>query len=65
MTAENIYTIAKELSKEELLNLYNIIGNKLGKPVTKTKKRKNKNDFFSKQEADNYILKNVFNVKIK
>jgi len=59
MIAENIYTIAIHLPEKELEKLYLM----LGKKVNQTSKKKVKQSPITKEEAIQYLLKNVFSKK--
>jgi hypothetical protein len=64
MVAADVYTIAKALSKEELINLSDM----LRKEVNKTKINTIKSDElpdFTKEDALRFLLKNVINKTIK
>lgn len=64
LTADAVYTIAKALSKEELITLYDLLSQdvkteKITSPVKKVKKKYTKEDF------RNMILVNVFKVTLE
>jgi hypothetical protein len=60
MTAENIYTIAIHLPEKELEKLYTMLGKKINKSPSF---KKSKKQSITKQEAIDYLLKNVFSKK--
>ena len=64
LTADAVYTIAKALSKEELITLYDLLSQdvkreKITSPVKKVKKK------YTDIELRNMLLEKVFNVKLK
>lgn len=58
LVAKDIYNIAKALSKEEFLKLYNIIKSDINKTELNLKNNK-KLPNFSKSDSLRYILNNV------
>jgi hypothetical protein len=60
MIAENIYSIAIHLPEKELEKLYIMLGKKVKQT---TKKRKVKQSPLTREEAVQYLLKNVFSKK--
>lgn len=60
MIAENIYTIAMHLPKKELEKLYIMLGKKVNQTA---KERKVKQSPITRDEAIQYLLKNVFSKK--
>lgn len=57
MIAENIYSIAIHLPEKELEKLYIMLGKKINQTP---KKKKVKQSPITKEEAIQYLLKNVF-----
>ena len=62
MNSETVYQVAKALSKEEQLLLFEKLKNDFSEPKTIHKKR---NSQFKKEEAIHYLLTRVFNKKEK
>lgn len=60
MIAENIYTIAIHLPEKELEKLYVMLSKKLNQTP---KKQKIKKSQITREEAIQYLLKNVFSKK--
>ncbi|WP_298304225.1 hypothetical protein [Flavobacterium sp.] len=60
MIAENIYTIAIYLPEKELEKLYLMLGKKVNQTQ---KKKKVKQSPLTREEAIQYLLKNVFSKK--
>jgi len=60
MIAENIYTIAMHLPEKELEKLYIMLAKKVNQTP---KKRKVKQSQLTREEAIQYLLKNVFSKK--
>jgi len=60
MTAEEVYSIAIHLPEKELNKLYIMIGNKVN---VDPKFKKTKKQTLTRQEAIDYLLKNVFSKK--
>lgn len=58
MTAEEVYRIAIHLPEKELNKLYTMLGNNVNPKFKKTKKQT-----LTRQEAIDYLLKNVFSKK--
>jgi len=61
ITAQVVYQIAKELSKDEMEKLQLLLQQDVESPYTITSKKKIK--LFTDKEALDYLFKNTFNCK--
>lgn len=61
MNAQVVYQVAKALPKEEQIMLYEMLQKELS--INSLQKTKKKQPILTKEEAIQYLLKNVFNKK--
>jgi hypothetical protein len=64
MVANDVYTIAKHLSKEEMSKLYNMLKNDVQENQIKLKKKSKLPDF-TMEDGLRFLLKNHITKKIK
>jgi arsenate reductase-like glutaredoxin family protein len=61
MDANVVHIVAKQLSNEQLEQLYHLIGIDLNKIASKKKPKKK--PLITDEEIDQYLFKNIFNIK--
>lgn len=65
MTAETVHTIFLALPSEEQKRLYDIISKDLNKSKIINKTRKKKPQIISDLDCKNYLLENIFKVRLR